>query len=93
VAVGYTYEARDEKGMLVAKTVSLNEQVPNDEELQPPKPPGNMVHGELKPEESIETATRISEIYQLAIPGKYTIQVREKNKECRQFIPTPSPLS
>lgn len=71
VAVGFKYDARDPNGKSMKR-------VPPSGGLRPAIPPGSETRGKLLPGESIEQATRISDLFKFDQPGKYSIQVSRK---------------
>jgi hypothetical protein len=64
---GFRYDIRDEQGAEVAKTAH------ND--IRPSRGPGSNRPGQLAPGSSTESRARISDVYPLDRPGKYTIKV------------------
>jgi hypothetical protein len=78
VADGYEYDVRDEKGVPVARYGKRVLQLPNGETLQYPRPPGRSFVGEMRPGDSYEQGSTVSDIFQFDHPGKYTIQVSRK---------------
>jgi hypothetical protein len=64
---GFRYDIRDDQGAEVAKTVF--------HDIRPSRGPGSNRPGYLLPGSSKEARARISDIYPLDRPGKYTIRV------------------
>ncbi len=64
---GFHYDIRDGQGAEVAKTVF------ND--IRPSRGPGSTRSGHLAPGKSTEARARVSDVYPLDRPGKYTIRV------------------
>ncbi len=67
---GFYYDIRDEQGAELAKTVY------ND--IRPSRGPGSTRPGYLEPGKSMEARARVSDVYPLARPGKYTIRVWQR---------------
>lgn len=80
VADGDQYDVWDEKGAPVAKYPEhRTAQLPNGETWHIPTPPsGPSGLGGIRPGESVEEGSTVSEIYRFDHPGKYTIQVSRK---------------
>jgi hypothetical protein len=85
VADGYEYDVRDEKGVPVAMYGKRTLHLPNGETLQYPRPPGRSFVGGMRPGDSYEQGSTISDIFQFDHPGKYTIQVSRKES----WMPSP----
>jgi hypothetical protein len=64
---GFYYDIRDEQGAELAKTVY------ND--IRPSRDGGSTRPGYLEPGKSTEARARVSDVYPLDRPGKYTIRV------------------
>lgn len=79
VSDGDRYDVRDEKGASVAKYGRRTVKLPNGETWHIPAPPvGASGAGWIRPGESVEEGSMISEDYNFDHPGKYTIQVSRK---------------
>jgi hypothetical protein len=78
VAVAYQYDVRDEKGAPVAKYGQRYLHFPNGETVPYPSLPGRSMLGGIRPGESTEEGSMVSDIYNFDHPGKYTIQVSRK---------------
>ena len=79
VADGFEYDVRDEQGAPVAKHEEhRTKHLANGEIWHIPSPTGRSMLGRIRPGESSGRYSTISDIYKFDHPGKYTIQVSQK---------------
>jgi len=85
VAIGFEYIVLDEKGAPVAKHGTRYLHFPDGQTVPYPTPPGKSMSGGISPGKSSQGGSKVSDLYNFDHPGKYTIQVSQKEESS----PTP----